>query len=119
MVQLHIPDVRLLVDVLHSVFLMPVFSFRITDLILFNGIAQSPKDVGFYAGWIESAYSCAVLAGLYPASLISDAYGRKKTVLLGITAGSIATVAFGFVRSFYALVALRFAVGLSISLTPA
>ena len=119
MVQLHIPDVRL-----HprcSTFFPSDADLltRITDLILFNGIAQSPKDVGFYAGWIESAYSCAVLAGLYPASLISDAYGRKKTVLLGITAGSIATVAFGFVRSFYGLVAFRFAVGLSISLTPA
>lgn len=75
--------------------------------------------MGFYAGWIESAYSAAVLIGLYPASLISDAFGRKRTILAGITAGSIATVLFGFARSFYALVAIRFAIGLAISLTPA
>lgn len=122
MVQLHLSHVRLLqlrqFEVSPSLISISTYC-SITDFILSNGIAKSSKDVGFYAGWIESAYSCAVLAGLYPASLISDAYGRKTTVLIGITAGAVATIAFGFARNFYALVAIRFAVGLSISLTPA
>lgn len=88
-------------------------------MILDNNIAQSPKDVGFYAGWIESAYSCAVLVGLYPASVLSDTWGRNSTIILGITGGAIATILFGFARSFLALLVLRFAIGLSISLTAA
>ena len=77
------------------------------------------KNVGYYAGFVETSYSLALLVGLLPAVLASDTFGRKPTVLVGLTLASIASASFAFAKTFRQLVLIRALVGFSVAFIPA
>lgn len=68
---------------------------------------------------VEAAYSISLLVGLAPAVLISDAFGRKKTIIFGLLGASVASAYFGFARNLVGLVLARALVGFSIAFIPA
>ena len=68
---------------------------------------------------IESAFSVAILLGLYPARVLSEKYGRKTTILAGLFLGSAGTATFGFCTTLWSLVVARMVSGFGVSLIPA
>jgi len=82
--------------------LVPVLALIVADLSL------SPIE----AGGLLSAFSLAVLLFQYPLSLLADATGRKKTVLIaGMGVATAAFVAMGWTSSYHSLLALAFVAG--------
>jgi MFS family permease len=59
------------------------------------------------------------LLGLAPAVVISDAFGRKKTIIFGLLGASVASAYFGFASSLVGLVLARALVGFSVAFIPA
>ncbi|MEK6710765.1 MAG: MFS transporter [Nitrospinota bacterium] len=82
--------------------LVPVLALIVVDLKL------SPVE----AGALLSAFSLAVLLFQYPLSLLADASGLKKTVLIaGMGLSALAFVLMGWTGSFASLLALAFIAG--------
>ncbi|OGL58609.1 MAG: hypothetical protein A3J27_14620 [Candidatus Tectomicrobia bacterium RIFCSPLOWO2_12_FULL_69_37] len=82
--------------------LVPVLALIVADFRL------SPVE----AGALLSAFSLSVLLFQYPVSLLADATGRKKTILLaGMGLSAAAFVGMGWTGSFASLLALAFAAG--------
>ena len=92
--------------------------YRIAQNLVELGIATQ-KNVGYYAGLVETSYSLALLVGLMPAVLASDTFGRKPTVLVGLLFASVASAFFAFAKTLHHLIIIRALVGFSVAFIPA
>lgn len=71
----------------------------------------------FQLGMIFAAYSAALLVLSIPMGVISDRFGRRKIMILGMTGLAITTIAFTFAKSFIMLFAIRLLQGVAASAT--
>ncbi|KAJ3362773.1 hypothetical protein GGF32_005576 [Allomyces javanicus] len=66
-------------------------SFHVTD---------DPNQLGTYSGWLTASMMIGGTISSYPWGLISDKYGRKPVLILGLLSTSVFVVLFGFSTSF-------------------
>jgi len=71
------------------------------------------EDVGYYIGYLASAYYVGQLLCNFPLSFISDRIGRKPVILFGLTFNIICQLAFGLSKWFWLAVLVRFINGLT------
>ncbi|KAF8551946.1 MFS general substrate transporter [Imleria badia] len=72
----------------------------------------APEQVGFYSGFIESAYSLGEAFSVYHWGTLSDDIGRRPVVIFGLIGIAVSTIAFGWSTSLVAILASRFLGGL-------
>lgn len=69
-------------------------------------------ELGYYAGILGSAFSGGSLIGNVLWGVVSDRYGRRPALLLGLTGTAVCALAFGFAPTFWFAVSFRFLWGL-------
>ena len=87
------------------------FSY-VAFLVESYGITNDRRAVGFYAGWIMSAFMAGrAVSSLYLGAL-SDRRGRKPVIQVGLLSCAVFQLLFGLAPSFAWAVAARLAMGL-------
>lgn len=71
----------------------------------------------FQLGAIFAAYSAVFLFLSIPMGMISDRFGRRKIMILGMVGLAVTTIAFAFAKSFVMLVGIRLLQGVAASAT--
>ena len=89
------------VDMLGFAMILPLLPFYALDL------AITPQLIGV----IIASFSMAQLMSAPLWGRVSDRYGRRPALLIGLTASAISYVVFGFANSFWLLLASRFIQG--------
>lgn len=89
------------VDMLGFAMILPLLPFYALDL------AITPQMIGV----IIASFSMAQLMSAPLWGRVSDRYGRRPALLIGLTASAISYVVFGFANSFWLLLASRFIQG--------
>ncbi|KAM0953966.1 putative major facilitator superfamily, MFS transporter superfamily [Dioscorea sansibarensis] len=87
--------------------LFPFLYFMIRDL----NVAKRVEDVGFYAGFVGSAF---LLGRMFTAvfwGAIADRYGRKPVIMIGIGSVVIVNPLFGLSTSYWMAFTTRFLLG--------
>lgn len=92
--------------------------FRIAPFLIELDIADT-LHVGLYTGWLQTLFSLCVCIGVLPATLASDKYGRKPTILFGLVFAAVWSIVFPFVRSYPLLLLVRGLLGFSAAFVPA
>ncbi|KAL6072099.1 RNA polymerase III subunit Rpc25 family protein [Balamuthia mandrillaris] len=86
--------------------LFPFVGFMVADL----GVAPTKAEVGYYAGYLASAYFLAQFCSGFLWGIAADKWGRRPVLLIGLLGSVVATTMFGFSFSYWwALVARAFA----------
>eukprot|EP00850_Spirogloea_muscicola_P000518 SM000002S05598 [mRNA] locus=s2:1137741:1141602:+ [translate_table: standard] len=83
--------------------LMKVADFHVTD---------DPARLGYYAGYLASAFSFGLLLSSFFWGLMSDRIGRRPVILFGLFTNLICALIFGFSKTFGVAIGARFANGL-------
>ncbi|XP_065176305.1 uncharacterized protein LOC135806088 [Sycon ciliatum] len=87
--------------------IFPFVPFMVTDFL------DLPRNkVGFYSGFLVSAYHVGVLLGSMMWGSVSDRWGRRPAVLTSMVLMMVFNLFFGFSRSFTWAVLARFLLGL-------
>ena len=86
--------------------LFPFVYFMVRDF----GIVD--KDIGFYAGYIASSFSIAQFLTSILWGTMSDKFGRRPILLIGLFGNTITCLAFGVSKSLLWAVTSRFCCGL-------
>ena len=68
-------------------------------------------------GSLTTAFAIAKLCGNIPSSILSEAYGRKPLLVLGLTSVATGIAGVAFASGYEQLLALRLAVGLGVAST--
>ncbi len=89
------------VDMLGFAMILPLLPFYALDLDI------SPQLIGL----IIASFSMAQLMSAPLWGRVSDRYGRRPALLIGLTASAISYVVFGFANTFWLLLASRFIQG--------
>ncbi len=89
------------VDMLGFAMILPLLPFYALDL------NNSPQLIGV----IIAAFSMAQLMSAPLWGRVSDRYGRRPALLIGLTASTISYIVFGFANTFWLLLASRFIQG--------
>ncbi|KAL2641445.1 hypothetical protein R1flu_009032 [Riccia fluitans] len=97
----------MLVNALPISFLYPFLYFMVRDM----HITKSDKDIGFYVGYIGSAFMIGRFLTAIHWGIMADKYGRKPVLICGVLSVIIFNVIFGFSRSFWAAFLSRFFLG--------
>ena len=84
--------------------LLPFYALRL----------QAPE---WLIGWMIASYSVAQLASSPTWGRLSDRYGRRRSILLGLSASGVAFLVFGFATSIWMLFASRLVQGLGGGIT--
>ncbi|KAK4834611.1 hypothetical protein QYF36_025572 [Acer negundo] len=87
--------------------LFPFLYFMIRD---FN-IAKREEDIGFYAGFVGSAFMFGRALTSVLWGVIADRYGRKPVIMFGIGAVVIFNTLFGLSTNFWMAISTRFLLG--------
>ena len=64
-------------------------------MVLHFGLTDDPRAVGYYAGFIVSAFMIGRLVSSLPLGVLSDVYGRRPVVVLGLLSCILFQIAFG------------------------
>lgn len=88
-----------------------IFPF-INQMLEEMNISDDPKQIGYYAGFIESLYAVAQLCTAIFWGRLSDHVGRKPIMLIGLFAMAISTIFFGFQKTYLGLIICRFIAGM-------
>ncbi|KAI5780791.1 major facilitator superfamily domain-containing protein [Geopyxis carbonaria] len=64
------------------------------------GIAKSTNEIGIYAGMVTSAFALAEFSTGMMWGRVSDNYGRKPVLIIGLVGTLVSMVVFGFAKSF-------------------
>ncbi|KAI8914309.1 major facilitator superfamily domain-containing protein [Gorgonomyces haynaldii] len=65
------------------------------------------KDIGYYVGFVASAFSLAQLLTSVPWGMVSDKIGRRPVLLIGLAGNTIGMLCFGVSKSLAFAVAAR------------
>ncbi|KAK3212060.1 hypothetical protein Dsin_016766 [Dipteronia sinensis] len=87
--------------------LFPFLYFMIRD---FN-IAKREEDIGFYAGFVGSAFMFGRALTSVLWGVIADRYGRKPVIMFGIGAVVVFNTLFGLSTNFWMAISTRFLLG--------
>ncbi|OAJ36455.1 hypothetical protein BDEG_20626 [Batrachochytrium dendrobatidis JEL423] len=88
--------------------LLPFLSFMVSDF----GIAPTPKDIGKYSGYLVSSYMVGQFLFSYRWGYMSDVYGRRPILIIGLLLTGTSFLIFGFSKTYTMALASRFANGL-------
>jgi len=84
-----------------------IFSFL--PFMITNFFPQLNKtEIGYKAGILGSSFSAGSLIGNFVSSIISDNYGRRPALLLGLLGTTLTSALFGFSSHFWLTVIIRF-----------
>ncbi|CAM9890551.1 unnamed protein product, partial [Hapterophycus canaliculatus] len=64
---------------------------------------------GFYAGYVASAFTLGRFLSGYFWGHVSDSFGRKPVIIVGLTATAVLSLSFGFSTNYYAAISSRWA----------
>ncbi|CAK8566793.1 unnamed protein product [Lathyrus sativus] len=87
--------------------LFPFLYFMVRD---FN-VAKEEADISYYAGYVGSAYMFGRALTSVLWGMISDRYGRKPVIIMGVIAVIILNTLFGLSTSFWMAIITRFLLG--------
>ncbi|XP_031380096.1 protein ZINC INDUCED FACILITATOR-LIKE 1-like isoform X2 [Punica granatum] len=87
--------------------LFPFLYFMIKDF----RIAKREEDIGFYAGYVGSAFMFGRALTSVPWGMVADKYGRKPVILVGLIAVVLFNTLFGLSTNFWMAIATRFLLG--------
>lgn len=87
--------------------LFPFLYFMIKD---FN-IAETEEDIGYYAGYVGSAFMFGRALTSVPWGLVADRYGRKPVIIFGTISVIIFNTLFGLSANYSMAIATRFLLG--------
>ncbi len=76
------------------------------------GVAETKKDIGYYAGWVAAAFSIGNTCSAYVWGRAADRYGRRPVMLLGLVGTAVTSVLFGVSTNLGYAIAFRFLMGL-------
>ena len=76
------------------------------------GMTDDKRELGWYAGFFMTTYQLGQMLSSYHLGRLSDRWGRKKVILLGLASCTLPQLLFGLSRSFGMALAIRFAMGL-------
>src|SRR5690242_1771744 len=68
----------------------------------------SDKDASFWAGLLVSAYAVAEAITAMGWGVLSDKYGRKPIVLIGLGGVALSSLIFGLAKSYWVALLARF-----------
>ncbi|KAI3852467.1 hypothetical protein MKX03_017756 [Papaver bracteatum] len=88
--------------------LFPFLYFMIKDF----HIAKKEEDIGFYAGFVGSAYMFGRAMTSILWGMIADRYGRKPVIIIGTLAVVVMNALFGLSTKFWMAISTRFILGL-------
>ncbi|EGF99299.1 uncharacterized protein MELLADRAFT_94765 [Melampsora larici-populina 98AG31] len=83
-----------------------------SQMLVEMNISDDPKQIGYYAGFVESLYAVAQLCTAIFWGRLSDHVGRKPIMLIGLSAMAISTIFFGFQTTYLGLIICRFVAGM-------
>ncbi|XP_045800500.1 protein ZINC INDUCED FACILITATOR 1-like [Trifolium pratense] len=87
--------------------LFPFLYFVVRD---FN-VAKEEADISYYAGYLGSSYMLARSLTAVILGMVSDRYGRKPVIILGIISVVIFNTLFGLSTSYWMAIITRFLLG--------
>ncbi|MED6150115.1 hypothetical protein PIB30_069210, partial [Stylosanthes scabra] len=87
--------------------LFPFLYFMVRD---FN-IAETEADIGSYAGYVGSTFMLGRCLTSVMWGIISDRYGRKPVIIIGVITVVIFNTLFGLSTSFWMAILMRFLLG--------
>lgn len=89
-----------------SSILLPFVAFMVTDLF-----GYPVSSVGYYGGWLTSAYFMAQIFSSIIMGQLSDIKGRRIIMLIGMTGNLFTTLIFGLSRVFWLAILSRLVCG--------
>ncbi|KAJ3052988.1 hypothetical protein HK097_005254 [Rhizophlyctis rosea] len=102
-----------------AVLIEPIAGSLIQPFIYFMiqsfGLPPSPDDpsqIGWYVFLIHSVYSLSQVVSSIPIGLLSDRFGRRKMLLIGLAGNIVSPILFGLARNFEEAVGARVLLGL-------
>ncbi|KAK1318784.1 Protein ZINC INDUCED FACILITATOR-LIKE 1 [Acorus calamus] len=87
--------------------LFPFLYFMIRDF----HIAKRVEDIGYYAGYVGSAFMFGRTLTSIIWGMIADRYGRKPVIVIGIVSVVIFNTLFGLSTNFWMALSMRFLLG--------
>ncbi|KAL3678002.1 hypothetical protein R1sor_020958 [Riccia sorocarpa] len=99
--------ILMLANCLPIAFVYPFLYFMVRDM----HVTKSEKDIGFYVGYIGSAFMIGRFFTAMHWGIIADKYGRKSVFICGSLSVIIFNIVFGFSQSFWAAFMSRFFLG--------
>ncbi|CAK9217602.1 unnamed protein product [Sphagnum troendelagicum] len=87
--------------------LYPFLYFMVEDM----KIAKSQEDIGFYVGFLGSAFMVGRCMTSVIWGFLADKYGRKPIIIIGILSVIIFGTGFGFSTNFWVGLLMRFLLG--------
>lgn len=69
------------------------------------------QDTGFYAGLIESLFSCTQMLVMIFWGRLSDSYGRRPVLIISLFGLALTTTLFGFAKTLWQMILFRCAAG--------
>ncbi|KAG8715343.1 hypothetical protein FRC08_010688 [Ceratobasidium sp. 394] len=79
----------------------------VNAMIVDIGVTDDPEQVGFYSGLVESVFSLTGFIMILPCGYLSDTFGRKPIILLGMGGLAVSMVSFGLSKSLLGMIASR------------
>ncbi|CAO3669583.1 unnamed protein product [Rhizopus stolonifer] len=101
--QMFIISIVLLSEPLTSTILFPFIYFMLKDFHL----SDDEKEIGTYAGWITSVFFIAQFCTALTWGKISDRYGRRPVLLIGLAGNALSTCLFGLSKNLMWAIAAR------------
>ncbi|KAA1088975.1 hypothetical protein PGT21_002805 [Puccinia graminis f. sp. tritici] len=75
-------------------------------------VSEDPKQIGYYAGAIESLFAIAQLLTAIFWGRLSDRIGRKPVMLTGLLGMAVSVILFGLQKTYLGLIISRFLAGM-------
>ncbi|KMZ71591.1 Major facilitator superfamily antiporter, putative, expressed [Zostera marina] len=88
--------------------LFPFLYFMIRDL----DIAKTEEDIGYYAGYVGGSFMLGRVFTCLFWGVVSDRYGRKPVMQIGVISVVILNTLFGLSTNFWMAISTRFILGL-------
>ena len=76
------------------------------------GLTDDREAVGYYAGFVLSAFMLGRLVSSYPLGVLSDSFGRRPVIELGLWSCVVFQLGFGLAPSFEVALLMRFLMGM-------
>lgn len=79
----------------------------INAMIVEIGVTDDPERVGFYSGLVESVFSIMGFLMILPCGYLSDRFGRKPVILLGLGGLAVSMTCFGLSKTLAGMITSR------------
>ena len=80
--------------------------------VKYFGLTEDDRELGFYAGFIMTAYMIGAGLSAIPWGAFSDKYGKKAVIMIGLLANTAPQALYGLATSMPFALSIRFVMGL-------